>query len=145
MASITLLLPAVIQGWRAGTQWHSPAPSYHGETPSLPSPQQTRPPEPSCSVCLRQGFDVGHVRSGPLRISWLTHGGTLNGFPCLWFLCREENTSSHYNRLSCWSSVWRHSHLWLGLRDGRRDVWNISVRGLEAGQQLRETEGVGQL
>lgn len=34
---------------------------------------------------------------------------------------------------------WIHSHLWLGQWDGWRDVWNISLRGLQAGQQLGAT------
>lgn len=95
-------------------------------------------------VCVYRGFDVGHVGSAPPHLrsdpdghsEWLP----LSAVP-LW----EENTHSHYNRLSCCCSVRRHSHLWLGLWNRRRDVWNISLKRLDAGQQLRDTEREGQL
>lgn len=81
------------------------------------------------------------VSGQPLHISGLTQRAPAEWLPLSAVPPWEENTHAHYNRLSCCCSVWRHSHLWLGLWDGRRDVWNISLKSwrLAAAQWIRES------
>lgn len=90
-----LLLPAVAQGWRAGTQRHSPAPLYHALTwtylLSRHSNVHLNSPAP---VCVHRGFDVGHVGSAFPHLSCDLEGPTewlpLSAVP----LCGKKHTYS---------------------------------------------------
>lgn len=85
MARIMLQLPAVAQEWRTGTQRHSPAPVYHGLTRSCSlSLDSNGHLNSAAPVCVRQGFDVGHVGCDTVGHSeWLS----LSLIP----RCREKN------------------------------------------------------
>ena len=93
MASIMQLLPAVAQGWRAGTQWHSPAPLYHGWTRRCShSPRSNVHLNSPAPVRVRQGLWCGPCRVSPSTSLPWPGGAALNGFPCLRFLCGGKKT-----------------------------------------------------
>lgn len=94
-------------------------------------------------VCVRQGALMSAMSSQPLHISAVTRLGRAEWLPLSasppW---GEENTYTHYNRVSCYGSVWMHSHLWLGRWDGREGMCEISVwEGCrQGGSSVRQSE-----
>lgn len=79
-----VLLPAVIQGWQAGTQQHFPAPFYRDFPTHKCSPEL-----PCSSLCLLRLW-CESCRVSPSTSQVWPRRATVNGFPCLQLLCGKK-------------------------------------------------------